>query len=422
MLHSYETLNYHRQKSRLGELADRCRVNTGTPIITQQALLLMNIEIYGHVAPGFDKVKDAFAANWQGIEVGACLSVVHQGETIIDLWAGFQDQACTKAWQRDTLVNVYSTTKGLSSIAIAHLADRGLLDYEARMIDYWPEFGAQGKDTLTVAQVLSHLGGLCGVSEPLSVSDLYNWQKMTQLLAAQKPLWELGDEAGYHAVTWGYLPGELFLRITGKSMGQYFHEHIAGPLNADCFIGLPSSELHRVAELVGPNRARIQPPATDSTPSAPPLYAAAMLNPSIRPYKDASSNEWRMAEIAAANGQANARGIALVYGMMANGGKMAGVNFISTDGIATACQLEKEDGIDLVTGVPMRRARGFMLGVDGAYGPSEKAFGHAGAGGSLGFADPENNIAFGYAMNQMQADPNATPRSRLLVDALYQCL
>jgi len=129
-----------------------------------------------------------------------------------------------------------------------------------------------------------------------------------------------------------------------------------------------------------------------------------------------------MAEIAAANGQANARGIALVYGMMANGGKMAGVNFISTDGIATACQLEKEDGIDLVTGVPMRRARGFMLGVDGAYGPNEKAFGHAGAGGSLGFADPENNIAFGYAMNQMQADPNATPRSRLLVDALYHCL
>jgi CubicO group peptidase (beta-lactamase class C family) len=382
----------------------------------------MNVEIHGNVAPGFEKVQDAFAANWNGIEVGACLNVVHQGETIIDLWAGFQDQACTKEWQQDTLVNVYSTTKGLASIAIAHLADKGLLDYEAPMVDYWPEFGAEGKDKLTVAQVLSHLGGLCGVSEKLSVNDLYNWRKMTTLLAAQKPLWDLGSDAGYHAVTWGYLPGELFLRITGKSMGQYFQDEIAGPLNADCFIGLPESELHRVAELVGPNRARIQPPAPESIPSVPPLYVPAMLNPSIRPYKDASSNEWRMAEVAAANGQANARGIATVYGIMANGGKMNGINFISSAGIANGCLLEKEDGIDLVTGVPMRRARGFMLGLDGAYGPNDKAFGHAGAGGSLGFADPDKNIAFGYAMNQMQSDPNATPRSRLLVDAVYQCL
>ncbi|MEH6910531.1 MAG: serine hydrolase domain-containing protein [Oceanicoccus sp.] len=382
----------------------------------------MNVEIHGNVAPGFEKVHDAFAANWNGIEVGACLSVVHQGETIIDLWAGFQDQAYTKEWQQDTLVNVYSTTKGLASIAIAHLADKGLLNYEAPMVDYWPEFGAEGKEELTVAQVLSHLGGLCGVSEKLSVSDLYNWQKMTKLLAAQKPLWDLGSDAGYHAVTWGYLPGELFLRITGKSMGQYFHDEIAGPLNADCFIGLPESELYRVAELVGPNRARIQPPAPESIPSVPPLYVPAMLNPSIRPYKDASSNEWRMAEVAAANGQANARGIATVYGIMANGGEMNGINFISSAGIANGCKLEKEDGIDLVTGGPMRRARGFMLGIDGAYGPNDKAFGHAGAGGSLGFADPDKNIAFGYAMNQMQSDPNATPRSRLLVDALYQCL
>lgn len=390
----------------------------------------MNVEIYGTVAPGFEKVKDAFAANWNGIEVGASLSVVHHGETIIDLWGGYQDQACTKEWQQDTLVNVYSTTKGLASIAIAQLADKGLLDYDALMVEYWPEFGANGKDKLTVAQVLSHLGGVCGVSEKLSIKDLYDWKKMTDLLAAQKPLWTLGSEAGYHAVTWGYLPGELFLRITGKTMGQYFHDEIASPLNADCFIGLPESELHRVAELVGPNRARVQPsslsthpaPGSEPTHSVPPLYGPAMLNPSIRPYKDASSNEWRMAEIAAANGQANARGIATVYGIMANGGTMNGINFISADGISNSCKLEKEDGIDLVTGVAMRRARGFMLGIDGAYGPSDKSFGHAGAGGSLGFADPDNNIAFGYAMNQMQPDPNATPRSRLLVDALYQCL
>jgi CubicO group peptidase (beta-lactamase class C family) len=381
----------------------------------------MNVEIKGQVAAGFEPVRDAFAANWQGIEVGASVCIQHAGETVVDLWAGFQDQACTRPWQRDTLVNVYSTTKGLASVAIARLADQGLLDYDALMTHYWPEFGAQGKDQLTVAQVLSHLGGVCGVDERLDVADLYDWDKMTALLAAQKPLWTLGSEAGYHAVTWGYLPGELVRRITGQTLGQYFHQQIAAPLQADCFIGLPSGEAHRVADLISPTRARVQPVAVP-LPAIPPLYAEAMLNPNIRPYKDACSSAWRGAEIAAANGQASAQGIARVYGIMANGGVVNGRQFISPQGIARGTRLEKEDGIDLVTGSVMRRARGFMLGVDGAYGPNSQAFGHAGAGGSLGFADGDNAIAFGYAMNQMQSDPLATPRSRLLVDALYSCL
>ncbi len=382
----------------------------------------MQVEVHGTVAAGFEKVREVFTDNWQGIEVGACLSVCLEGEKIIDLWGGSQDQAGTKKWQEDTLVNVYSTTKGLASIAIARLADQGLLDYEAPIVDYWPEFGAEGKSKLTVGQVLSHLGGVCGISEKLEVADLYDWAKMTRLLAAQKPLWTLGTEAGYHAVTWGYLPGELFLRITGKTMGSYFHDEIAAPINAECYIGLPESELNRCATLIGPNRARLQPEPTDIPPVVPPLYAITMLNPSIRPYKDASSDPWRKAEIAAANGQANARGIASVYGIMANGGRMNGIDFISPEGIARGTKLEKEDGVDLVTGGPMRRARGFMLGIDGSYGPNEKAFGHAGAGGSLGFADAEKRLSFGYAMNQMQSDPDATPRSRLLVDALYACL
>jgi CubicO group peptidase (beta-lactamase class C family) len=381
----------------------------------------MNVEIKGQVAPGFAAVQDAFAANWQGIEVGASLCVQRGGETVVDLWAGFQDQAGSREWQRDTLVNVYSTTKGLAAVAIARLADQGLLDYDALITDYWPEFGAQGKDQLTVAQVLSHLGGVCGVDERLQVADLYDWDKMTRLLAAQKPLWTLGGDAGYHAVTWGYLPGELFRRITGQSMGQYFHQQIAAPLQADCYIGLPEHEHHRVADLISPTRARVQPEAAPF-PTVPPLYAEAMLNPNIRPYKDACSSAWRSAEIAAANGQASAQGIARVYGMMANGGVANGRQFISAQGIARGTKLEKEDGIDLVTGSVMRRARGFMMGVDGAYGPSSNAFGHAGAGGSLGFADTDNNIGFGYAMNQMASDPLATPRSRLLVDALYRCL
>ncbi|MFT5691687.1 MAG: CubicO group peptidase (beta-lactamase class C family) [Oceanicoccus sp.] len=382
----------------------------------------MNVDVQGTVAPGFDKVRDAFADNWQGIEVGACLSVFLEGEKIIDLWGGYQDQACTEKWQEDTLVNVYSTTKGLASVAVARLVDQGLLDYEAPIVDYWPEFGAQGKSKLSVAQVLSHLGGVCGVDEKIDVADLYDWEKMTRLLAAQKPLWDLGTEAGYHAVTWGYLPGELFLRITGKSLGTYFRDEIAAPLGADCYIGLPKEELQRCATLIGPNRARLQPKPSHIAPIVPPLYAITMLNPSIKPYRDASSDEWRMAEIAAANGQANARGIATVYAIMANGGSMNGIDFISPEGIVKATKLEKEDGIDLVTGKPMRRARGFVLGIDGSYGPNKNAFGHAGVGGSLGFADADKKISFGYAMNQMQSDPGSTPRSRLLVDALYASL
>jgi CubicO group peptidase (beta-lactamase class C family) len=380
------------------------------------------VEIKGEVASGFESVQKVFKDNWQGIEVGACLSVVHKGQKVVDLWGGYQDPSGTQEWQENTLVNIYSTTKGLASIAVAVLAGEGLLDYEARVIDYWPEFGAQGKQDITVAQLLSHQAGLCGVDKKLSVEDLYDFDSMAGLLAAQKPLWEPGTAAGYHAVTWGYLPGELVKRITGQSLGTYFRNKVAGPLNADCFIGLPDSEMNRVADLIGPNRARIQPENPQALPEIPPFYPIALLNPSIKPYRDACSKEWRKAEIAAANGQGNARGIATIYGAMANGGEINGVRIITKEAIAVATRQEVDEQIDLVTGYPMRRARGFMLNTDGAYGPCRSTFGHAGAGGSLGFADPENNVAFGYAMNQMEADASVIKRSKLLVDAVYSCL
>ena len=384
---------------------------------------MQDVEIAGEVAPGFEKVKEVFAANWQGIEVGASYSVVCRGKTVVDLWGGYQNREGSKAWQRDTLVNVYSTTKGLASLAVAILADAGQLDYEARVVDYWPEFGAEGKHTATVAQLLSHQAGVCGVSEKITVEDLYDWDKMVHLLAAQKPHWEPGKGAGYHAVTWGYLAGELVRRITGLTLGQYFHEKVAAPLQADFFIGLPDSEMDRVSDMIGPNHARIQPPKSDGPPpKMPKLYPIALLNPSIRPYADASSYAWRKAEIAAANGQANARGIARIYAAMANGGEIDGVRIISQEGIETAVRQEVGDQNDLVIGMPMRRARGFILNSAEGYGPSSRAFGHSGAGGSTGFADPDANIGIGYAMNQMQSNPAAVPRSKLLLDATYACL
>jgi|TARA_Y100000310_G_scaffold302039_2_gene339031 CubicO group peptidase (beta-lactamase class C family) len=384
---------------------------------------MQQVQIAGKVAKGFEKVKEAFAANWQGIEVGASYSVVYQGEQVVDLWGGHQNREGSKDWQRDTLVNVYSTTKGMASLAMAILAEEGKLDYEALVVDYWPEFGAEGKHQVTVAQLLSHQAGVCGVSEKITVEDLYDWDKMVHLLAAQKPHWEPGTAAGYHAITWGYLAGELIRRITGQTLGQYFHNKVAAPLEADFYIGLPDSEMDRVADMIGPNHARIRPPRGDGPPpKMPQLYPVTLLNPSIRPYGDASSYAWRKAEIAAANGQANARGIARIYGALANGGEIDGVKIISREAIEIAVQQEVGDQKDLVIGMPMRRARGFILNSAGGYGPSNRAFGHSGAGGSTGFADPDANIGIGYAMNQMESNPAAVPRSNLLLDATYACL
>ena len=383
----------------------------------------MDVEIKGYVAPGFEKVKAVFKANWDGYEVGAGCSVVHNGKTVVDIWGGWLDTDFKEPWQENTLVNVYSTTKGMGSLAMAILADKGKIDYTAKVVDYWPEFGQEGKENVTVAQLLSHQAGLCGLSQKTTVEDLYDWDKMVKLLAAQKPHWEPGKGCGYHAVVWGYFPGELIKRITGKTLGAYFKEKVADPLKADFFIGLPDSEMHRVGNIIGPNRARVPMKQAESPAEMPKLYPIALLNPNIRPYKDASSIAWRKAEIAAANGQANARGIARIYGMLANGGEIDGIRILSQNAIGTAIIEEVDDSQpNLVTGRPMRFARGFSLNVEGVYGKNPDAFGHAGAGGSLGFADPSANIGFGYTMNQMQVNPDDESRSKRLADAVYDCL
>lgn len=311
----------------------------------------------------------------------------------------------------------------MGSLAIAILADEGKIDYEARVVDYWPEFGQAGKGDITVAQLLSHQAGLCGLKQKTSIEDLYDWEKIVSLLEVQEPLWEPGTACGYHAVTWGYFPGELIRRITGKTLGTFFRERVAVPLKADFYIGLPDSEMHRAAGMIGPNRARVPIKPVESPPEIPEHYAIALLNPNIRPYKDASSKAWRKAELAAANGQSNARGIARVYGMMANGGELDGNRIISQKGIEVATREEVDDSQNnLVTGRSLRFARGFALNTESHYGPNRKAFGHAGAGGSLGFANLEAGIGFGYAMNQMQVNPDDELRSGILINALYDCL
>ena len=377
----------------------------------------MTDAVLGTTALGFEPVRDAFAQHFrEGIEVGAALSIYRAGEPVVNLHGGSIDPAGQTPWTERTLVNVYSTTKGPAAIAFATLLDDGLLDYEAPVRRFWPELSAAA-DGLTVGDLLSHRGGLCGLDEPLSVEDLYDWPKMIRLLEAQKPFWTPGSASGYHAVTWGYLPGELIRRIAGETLSRRLHERICARVKADFHLGLAAADCDRVAPLVGPNRARIRRENQVRSASAPgPLHALALQNPLIRPYQDASSRPWQQAEIAASNGHGTAEGVARIYAGVLSG------RLLSPG--ALAALLEERVGLepDLVLGHPIRRGAGVILNTAGMFGPSADAWGHSGAGGSTGFADPTTGTAFAYVMNQMRDDEGERTRAGRLIEAYYGCL
>lgn len=387
--------------------------------------------IGGFVAAGFEPVRQQFIDNFDGIEVGASFAVVLDGELVVDLWGGHRERDRRTPWQADTLVNLYSTTKGIASVAVAVAVERGLLDYARPVRDYWPEFDTFGKGRISVGQLLAHMGGVCGPREPVTVSDLYDTEKMTALLAGMAPWWQPGTASGYHAIVWGFLPGELIRRAAGTTLGRLFRETVAIPAGAgqDCYIGLPEAELPRVASVIGPNHARLQPEVVPIT--LPELHPVALQNPIVRPYQDVGSPAWQMAELAAANGQGNARGIARIYGALAQ----EGGGILEPATLAAATSLEIDGEVDLVLGSAVQRSRGFMhnyagtvdsegrpTGGLGGWGPNPAAFGHNGAGGSIGFADPVARVGCGYAMNQMQPGAPAQTRGGLLIDAFYRAL
>ena len=384
---------------------------------------MVDFAIRGDAAPGFDMVAEIFERNFtEDIEVGASFCAVVNGVTVVDLWGGYCNQDCTVPWESGTLVNVYSTTKGIAASVIATLVEQGLLDYEEPVANHWPEFRA-GEGGLTVGQFLSHQSGGCGLRETVTIEDLYNWDDMTRRIAAEIPHWEPGTAAGYHAILWGFLAGELALRVTGKTLGMLLLEHVAGPLDADFYIGLPEAEHGRVADLIGPNRARVLPDSVAAQPvKVPPLFPFALQNPTIRPYRDACSSAWRVAEIAAANGHGNARAIARIYAALAQGGSSADVQVMRPETIERMTRQQWGMVDDLVLGSPMRRGSGINLNTDEQYGPNPLAFGHSGAGGSIGFADPQRRLGVGYAMNQMQPGIEADTRGSRLVRAIINCI
>jgi CubicO group peptidase (beta-lactamase class C family) len=385
--------------------------------------------IHGHCDDRFAAVRTAFEGNLaERGDIGAAVCLVVNGDVAVDLHGGWADADRTRPWAADTLVNVWSSTKGVVAVAAQVLVDRGQLDLDAPVAAYWPEFAAGGKEHLPVRYLLSHRAGLLGPREPITTADFEDWEKITGLLAGMEPWWEPGTQSGYHAITYGYLVGEVIRRICGRSVGNFVAEEIAGPLGADVHIGLGDAELDRCADLVQ------EPPPVGSDYAAlfaqlEPAQLSALVNPPLAPPMAAAianSEGWRRAEIPAANGHATARGLATVYAPLASGGEHAGVRLLSKEG-AERIREGQGTGVDLVLGaaVPfdMTWGLGVVLSGDlGIYGPNSRAFGHDGYGGSFGMADPEAHLALAYTMNHMGPDLVGDPRKLALLDAVYSSL
>lgn len=386
-----------------------------------------NVEIQGRCDSRFEPVREAFHREFsRGNELGAGLCVTLEGRTVVDLWGGFADEQRSRPWRRDTLANVYSSTKGITAIAAHRLVDEGRLDLDAPVARYWPEFAAAGKEALPVRYLLSHEAGLAAVRKPLVPATLYDWDAMCAALAEQEPWWQPGSAHGYHALTFGWLVGELIRRIRGKSVGRVVREEIAGPLGVDFEIGFGPELDPRVAPLVqGPVHAPEDGPAFDlfgeiaKNPEG--LLAKAFNNPPI--LQGPNTREWRAAEIPAANGHTSAWSLARIYTALASGGSLDGTRVLSAEAIDRARE-QQVNGPDRVLPFQTRLALGFFLATElEPVGPNPRAFGHGGAGGSYGMADPEARLACGYVMNRMHMGAwLVDPRPRRLLAAAYECL
>lgn len=374
------------------------------------------MQINGHVAPGFESVRDAFAANFANAgDVGASFCATLKGEIVVDIWAGVADAETGKPWERDTIVNVYSTTKTMCALTALLLADRGELDFAKPVAHYWPEFAANGKAAVTVAQLMSHSAGLSGFKEKITKDDLYDWEKVTSLLAAQAPFWEPGTAPGYHAMTQGFLVGEVVRRIAGVSLGNLFRTEIAEPLGADFHIGLPASEDHRVATLIPPPPGQGIADMTDR-----PLTANMASNPAINPL-ETRTRAWRAAEMPAANGQGNARSVATVQTLVANGGVSGGKRILSEAGVRRALESQIQ-GEDMVLGIPVHYGLGY--GLPGGQMPfaNPNSCYWGGYGGSIVINDLDAQTTFAYAMNKMAGTTVGDMRAFSLAMAMWQAL
>ncbi|SCK14576.1 CubicO group peptidase, beta-lactamase class C family [Streptomyces sp. WMMB 714] len=361
-------------------------------------------DIQGSYDDLFTAVPSALARLLDEGDAGGSVAVFVDGEPVVDVWGGYADADRALPWQRDTITNVWSVTKTMTALCALVLADRGDLDPAAPVCRYWPGFAAGGKENVLVRHLLAHTAGLPDWDWP--IEELYDWRTATARLAAQAPQWEPGSAAGYHSLTQGFLVGEVVRRITGRSLGGFFADEVAGPLDADFHIGLPAEHDHRVA-------LTVPPPSRDEDYSAkaPQSSGSPGGGTAVR-VRDGNSVAWRRAQIPAASGFGNARSVALVQSVTACGGALRGTRLLSPSGCARAAE-EQFSGTDRVLGMPVRYGLG--------YGLFGNAYGWGGWGGSIVMVDPDARMAVAYVTSQMREPANDT-RGLDLVTAAYDGL
>jgi CubicO group peptidase (beta-lactamase class C family) len=390
--------------------------------------------IDGYVAPGFEEVREEFRKNFtRRRELGAACAAYVRGEKVVDLWGGYRDASRQDRWQEDTLVMVYSTSKGMAGLTVALAHSRGLLDYEATVASYWPEFAQNGKGSITVRQLLAHQAGLSGLDVRLDARLLADPDALADALARQRPAWKPGTRQGYHALTIGWYEGELIRRVdpSHRSLGRFFAEEVAAPLGLEFYIGLPASvPSSRVASIYGGSAAsilshvRTMPPGMMAAFLRPRSHTSrAFTNPRMRGPADLDRPAYRAVEIPAGGGIGQVRSIARAYADLAAGGRELGLSGETFEELTAPPRPPSGNPRDLVLWVPAAYSLGFVRPTgEFTFGVSARSLGHPGAGGSFGFADPEAEVGFAYAPNRLGHHLRDDPREKALRDALYRCV
>ena len=353
------------------------------------------VAVQGIVKPGFEGVSEAFASNFNdGFEVGASVAIIYKGEMVVDIWGGHREMERTTEWESDTIINVWSTTKTMMFLTLLTLADRGELSLTDPVYKYWPEFKANGKEDVEIRHLMAHTAGLSGWDQKLSAEDLYDHDKCAAASAAQATWWKPGSQSGYHAISQGYLIGEVVKRVTGQSLGNFFRENFAEPLGADFHIGTGAEHDDRISLVI---------PAEQGLPAEVDPNSIAMRT-YMNPMMDARmswTKEWRRCESPAANGHGNARSVAQLQSIISHNGEVGGKRFLSAEGV-NALFTEQSNGMDVVLGVPMKFGMGYGLNSEHSpLSPNPRACFWGGWGGSLVVNDLDAELTFAYVMNRM---------------------
>jgi CubicO group peptidase (beta-lactamase class C family) len=380
----------------------------------------MTNAVHGHAEAPFDKVAEALGEELaSGAEVGAAIAIDVDGESVLDIWGGYADAAKTVPWGEDTIVNVWSSTKTVTSLAGLMLADRGLLDLDAPVATYWPEFGANGKEDVRVRHVLSHTSGVAGWQQRITTDDLFDWDKATSLLAAQAPWWEPGTASGYQALNFGFLVGELVARTAGMSLKEFVRDEIAGPLEADFQFGARPEDASRIAKLIPPPPFDIP---FDAMPEDSPMRKT-LTNPAPDP-EIAHSTAWRNADLGAVNGHGNARSLARMLSPVSLGGTANGVELLSSKTIERIFDVQSH-GPDLVLAAPLKFGIGYALATPEVLPfvpPGERVCFWGGWGGSVVLINPDRRTTATYVMNKMGQGTLGNERTARYATLIYEAI